>query len=209
MASSSEQHGMGNKESLAPPTEASDIDSRPEVTFNLSGGIIGGKNAFKNRCLALLKTQIGLTYDSWKLVDIAKKDDIWETLIKEFNIPVERKEEVLKEMSLQLKTWKKNLRSNYFKGLDISGIKALKDQVPEKEKIPLSQWNEFINRESTEDKMKQRKKGKQNRLKKNDVHCLGQQSYAEKAEEMVYTIPLKFNNILCFFKCFNFFLQQI
>ena len=88
-------------------------------------------------------------------------------------------------MGLQLKTWRRNLRSKYFGDLDINGIKALKDKVSEKEQIALSQWNEFIKREATDAKMKQRDKGKANRAKKADVHCLGQQSYHEKAEEMV------------------------
>ena len=93
-------------------------------------------------------------------------------------------------MGLQLKTWRRNTRAKYLKGLDINGIKALKDQVPEKEQIPLSEWNEFIKREATEEKMEQRKKGKESRAKKTDAHCLGRQSYAEKAEEMVCMIHL-------------------
>ena len=88
-------------------------------------------------------------------------------------------------MGAQLKTYRKNLRVRYFKGLDINGIKALKDNVPEKEEIPLSEWNEFIKRESSEAKMKQRESGIFNRSKKTDLHCLGRQSYAEKTEEMV------------------------
>ena len=104
------------------------------------------------------------------------KDDLWETPWQEFKIPVDQKEEVLKEMGLQLKTWRRNLRSKYFENLDINEIKALKDKVPEKEQISLSQWNEFINCEATEAKMKQRDKGKASRAKKTDVHCLGRQS---------------------------------
>ena len=68
-------------------------------------------------------------------------------------MPADQKDEVLKEMGLQLKTWKRNLRSKYFDGLDSDGIKALKDKVLEKEKIPLSQWNEFIKREASELKL--------------------------------------------------------
>ena len=100
-------------------------------------------------------------------------------------MPADRKDEVLKEMGMQLKTWKRNLRSKYFDGLDSDGIKALKDKVPEKEKIPLSQWNEFIKREASEAKILQRDRGKTSRAKKNDIHCLGRMSYAEKAKEMV------------------------
>ena len=135
--------------------------------------------------MALLKTQIGLAYDDWRHVPQAKKDDIWDTLFIEFKMPADRKDEVLKEMGMQMKTWKRNLRSKYFDGLDNDGIKALKDKVPEKEKISLSQWNEFIKREALEAKINQRDIGKASRAKKTDVHCLGRMSYAEKTEEMV------------------------
>ena len=151
MATSSQQEGTTlNLSSTTPETAQSSTDLRPEVVFNMSGGIISGKTALKNRCLALLKTQIGIAFDDWRHVTQAKKDDIWDTLFREFKMPADRKEEVLKEMGMQLKTWMRNLRSKYFEGLDSDGIKALKDKVPEKEKIPLSQRNEFIQREASE-----------------------------------------------------------
>ena len=88
---------------------------------------------------------------------------------------------------MQLRTWKRNVRSKHFEGLDSDGILALKDKVPEKEKISISQWNEFIKREASEAKFKQRDTGKASRAKKTDVHCLGRMSYVETTEEMVCT----------------------
>ena len=101
MATSSQQEGPSrNSSSSTPQTAQSGIDLRPEVIFNLTGGIIGGKTALKNRCLALLKTQIGLAYDDWRQVEQAKKDDIWDTLFIEFKMTADQKEEVLKEMGM-------------------------------------------------------------------------------------------------------------
>ena len=42
--------------SNTPQTVESQTDRRLEVTFNLNGQIIGGKNDVKARCLSLLKT---------------------------------------------------------------------------------------------------------------------------------------------------------
>ena len=140
MANSCQQEGLTRTTSCnTPQTNESATDLWIEVTFNLSGRIIGGKNALKNWCLALLKSQVGLAYDGWHKVDKNKKDYLWETLLQEFKLSVDRKEEVLKDMGLQLKTWRRNLRSKYFEGLDINGIKALKDKLPDKEQIPLCQ----------------------------------------------------------------------
>ena len=79
------------------------------------------------------------------------------------------------------------MRSKHFKGLDSDGILALKDKGIEKEKISISQWDEFIKCEASEAKFKQRDIHKASRAKNTDVHCLGRMSYAEKAEEMVCT----------------------
>ena len=74
MATSSQQEGPSpNSSSSIPQTAQSSIDLRLEVIFNLTGGIIGGKTALKNRCLALLKTQIGRAYDDWSRLSQPKK----------------------------------------------------------------------------------------------------------------------------------------
>lgn len=182
--------------------EHSAIDSRAHVSLNLFGLPIGGKNPFKARALSLLKSCIGLKYESWDTVEQVKKDDLWDTLMKEFNLSADQKEGSMKAIGIQLKTFRSNLRSTYFKGLDSDGIKALKDQVPEKEHIPVREWNEFVLREASEAKLKQRHQGRVNRAKKTDVHCLGRMSYAEKTEEMVYTLSY-FNVYIYYMSCSN------
>lgn len=53
---------------------AMDIDvKKKEVTFNLQGQIIEGKNEFKTRRLKLLKSHVGLAYDDWRHVPGANK----------------------------------------------------------------------------------------------------------------------------------------
>lgn len=190
MASSSQMNAGSQIPSASTPHPESQesqviIDSRPEVLFNLNGVIIGGKNTLMKRCRALVKQQIGLVYNDWREVEASKKDDLWDTIIQEFRVPVERKEEVLSFMGNQLKTWRKNLRATWFANLDSNAIKAMKDKVPENLHIPLHHWNAFVNREASESKLRQREFGKVNRAKKTDVHCLGQHSYAEKSEKMV------------------------
>ena len=76
MAISSQQKDSSLNSSSTTQTVQSATDLWPEVTFNLTGGIISAKTALQNRCLALLKTQIGLTYDDWRQVEQAKKYDI-------------------------------------------------------------------------------------------------------------------------------------
>ena len=115
---------------------------------------------------------------------------MWETLKDKFGISPDRKDDILKEMGVQLKTWRWNTRNKYLKDLDATAILALKDHVPPKKNVRTSQWNAFIEREASEKKLQQREVLKANRANKNDVYCLGRTSYAEKSNDMVYTFVI-------------------
>ncbi|KAM7492979.1 hypothetical protein LguiB_027588 [Lonicera macranthoides] len=152
-----------------------------KITFNLKGQIIQGKNEFKARGLELLKTHIGLAFDDWRHVPDKKKEDMFETLLDEFDFPPEEKDAVFTQLGVQLKTWKKNVRNKYF-GNTRESVLAYKDKVLESVQVSLSAWNTFIDREATPEKLAQRCKAKHNRSKKTDAHYLGRTSYAEKEE---------------------------
>ncbi|KAM7508206.1 hypothetical protein LguiA_018659 [Lonicera macranthoides] len=167
-----------------PSSSAMEVDGkkqRKKITFNLKGQIIQGKNEFKARGLELLKTHIGLAFDDWRHVPDKKKEDMFETLLDEFDFPPEEKDAVFTQLGVQLKTWKKNVRNKYF-GNTRESVLAYKDKVPESVQVSLSAWNTFVDREATPEKLAQRCKAKDNRSKKTDAHYLGRTSYAEKEE---------------------------
>ena len=192
MAGSSSQQQIdfeslsNSQESVIAGDRNSTTDEKPIIIFNHLGQIISNKTKLLNRTLVLLKVQVGLEYDDWRIVPQAIKDEMWESIKREFTILHDRKEEVMKEMGVQLKTWRGNVRSKYLKDLNVAQILALKDNAAPKKKAHTHQWNVFIEHEATEKKLKQIAVYRANMAQKVDVHCLGRKSYADKTNEMVY-----------------------
>ncbi|KAM7487801.1 hypothetical protein LguiB_025285 [Lonicera macranthoides] len=170
--------------SLVSGTEKSPMQTNKLViNFDLQGNPIGpNKNRLLIRGLAIVKVIVGVVYDDWRKVPNGKKHEIWENLLQEFDIPAFHRENVLTQVQDQWKTWKKNIRKNYF-GTTREEILMWKDNVPLKEGIPESDWNIFVEREATPQKLDQRAQSRVNRAKKKDVHTLGRKSYAQVAEE--------------------------
>ncbi|KAM7477662.1 hypothetical protein LguiA_025875 [Lonicera macranthoides] len=77
-----------------------DQKKKKKVTFNLQGQIIEGKNEFKAHGLELLKSHVGLAYDDWRHVPGAKKQDMFEILLDEFDFPSYEKDAVLTQLRL-------------------------------------------------------------------------------------------------------------
>lgn len=170
--------------SLVSGTQKSPVQTNKLViNFDLQGNPIGpNKNRLLIRGLAIVKVIVGVVYDDWRKVPNGKKHEIWENLLQEFDIPAFHRENVLTQVQDQWKTWKKNIRKNYF-GTTREEILMWKDNVPLKEGIPESDWNIFVEREATPQKLDQRAQSRVNRAKKKDVHTLGRKSYAQVAEE--------------------------
>ncbi|KAM7465589.1 hypothetical protein LguiB_013151 [Lonicera macranthoides] len=63
-------------------TDVSGEKKKRKVTFNLQGQIIQGKNEFKARGLELVKSHVGLAFDDWIHVPDAKKQDMFDILLK-------------------------------------------------------------------------------------------------------------------------------
>lgn len=162
MAGSSSQQQIdsetqpNSQESVIVGDGHSTTDEKPIITFNYLGQIVSNKSKLLNRTLVLLKVQVGLEYIDWRLVDQAIKDDMWESMKTKFAILHNRKEEVMKEMGVQLKTWRCNMGTKYLKDLNVAQILALKDNHPLKKRARTHQWNVFIEYEATEKKLKQR-----------------------------------------------------
>lgn len=57
---------------------------------------------------------LGVVYDSWKEVPDAKKEDIWNTSLQKFIMQPYHRDNALKQVEDQWKTWKKNIRGKYF-----------------------------------------------------------------------------------------------
>lgn len=80
-----------SQESVIATDGHSTPDEKFVITFNHLVQIVDNKTKLLNRTLVLLKVQVGLEYDDWRKVDQAIKDDMWETIKKEFIIHHNRK----------------------------------------------------------------------------------------------------------------------
>ena len=98
------------------------------------------------------------------------------------------RDSVLEQLREQHKTWKKNMRTQYF-GKTRESILQWRGSVPPKEPISLTQWQKFIDNEIEDRQLASRQSGRENRAKKMDVHYSGRTSYAEVEHRM----QVKFN----------------
>ncbi|KAM7461632.1 hypothetical protein LguiA_029753 [Lonicera macranthoides] len=147
-----------------------------KVTFNLQGQIIQGKNEFKARGLELVKSHVGLAFDDWRHDPDAKKQDMFDILLGEFDYPPSEKDAILTQLGLQLKTWKKNLRKKYF-GKTKESVLAYKDKLPE-----AVHGIHLLNVRRRRKNLLKGYKLKIIGVKKTDAHYLGRTSYAVKEE---------------------------
>lgn len=166
------------------PTKESQVETgKKNVSFDIYGNLIDEQKAkIKARSLSLAKSHVGLTYDDWRHVPTALKDDMWNSLSKDFGLEPVYKENIMSQASVQWKAWKKNIRTHHF-GKTRQEVMEWKDKVPPGETVPLAEWNIFVEREATPKKLEQRAKARENRAKKKDVHLLGSKSYAQVTTE--------------------------
>lgn len=72
---------MSRLESEVPTSNDNNVDGtqeKPVITFNDKGDLIGpNKSKFVARCLDLVKTHIGIAYETWRHVPQEKKDDVF------------------------------------------------------------------------------------------------------------------------------------
>ena len=96
---------LNSEESVIATDGHSTTDEKPVITFNDLGQIVHNKTKLLNRTLVLLKVQVGLEYNDWRQVNQFIKEDMWETLKNKFEMPLNRKDDILKEIGVQLETW--------------------------------------------------------------------------------------------------------
>lgn len=199
MKSSRDKH-FGIPLNSGPTTSASPVTDSQEsqtpttkrlvVTFDTNGNPIGeNKSKLLTHSLKLIKAHVGVAYDDWGKVGDAKRDDIWQTLMLEFGIPLYQKDNLLSRMGEQWKTWKRNIRKRHFPSeKSTQEILVLKDHVPKKLEVPLVEWNRFIAIEASTRKIEQRVQNSINRSKKKDVNNLGAKSYSDAKSEWTVRI---------------------
>ena len=183
----------GSTTSASPETVSQESQAptkRLLVTFDTNGNPIGeNKSKLLTRSLKLIKAHVGVACDDWGKLGDAKRDDLWQTLMLEFDIPLYQKDNLLSRMGEQWKTWKRNIRKKHFPSEKSSQeILVLKDHVPKKLEVPLAEWNQFIAIEASTRKIEQRLQNSINRSKKKDVHNLGAKSYSDAKSEWTVCI---------------------
>ncbi|KAJ6792165.1 Uncharacterized protein M6B38_240660 [Iris pallida] len=177
-------------------TQESDVPPPPNgkkysIVVDFEGA--KGRDAAKwsSRCGALIRAQIPIGYEDWRKVDDFYKDNLWNELMKEFDMNVDPKiaRTILeKKFPQYLRTMKSTIRARYLNinGQPIPKRVALDNRPDDIEKI---WWEKFVDIEYSDKKKEQCKKNAENKAKNPITHTLGRKPYSRVYEEMAKENP--------------------
>lgn len=168
------------------------------VKFNRNGCPVGANaTRFQNRVGSYVKTFVSIRYPDWRQVPKNYKDDVWNCILREFEVPKCARKFVQKSMPNALRKLKHSLRKKY---LDTCpNLEAQKLNIPPR--IDKDEWEQFCINENDE---KQKQKRAQNvKNKKHSAYCHygGRKSVAMLEEEMIEkendpAVPIKRDGVL-------------
>ncbi|XP_026459462.1 uncharacterized protein LOC113360134 [Papaver somniferum] len=128
---------------------------------------------------SLVRTHVPVSYKNWKLVPQKHKDDVWNTLKDEFNIPETSKDIVQKSMAGPWRRFKTELRTDHYDLYPTHEERIL--HVPPT--VREEDWIKFCENEKEEKAAQSRIDHKRKRQQYGYTHCSGHKPhYLVRAE---------------------------